>query len=81
MGSTTFSGPVNSTNGFSGSILTAGSVTVTNLVATTGTITNLSFSRVLTASPSGTVSSQVGRIPVLVGSATFYIGLYASLTP
>ena len=81
MGSTTFSGPINSTNGFSGSILTAGSVTVTNLVATTGTITNLSFSRVLTASPSGTVSTQVGRIPVLVGSSTFYIGLYASLTP
>jgi hypothetical protein len=80
MGSTTFSGPVNSLNGFSGTIL-SNSATITNLVATTGTITNLSFARVLTASPSGTVSTQVGRIPVLVGSATFYIGLYASLTP
>jgi hypothetical protein len=81
MANTTFTGPVNSLNGFSGTVLTVGSSTITNLVATTGTITNLSFSRVLTASPSGTVSSQVGRIPVLVGSATFYIGLYASLTP
>ncbi len=80
MANTTFTGPVNSLNGFSGTILSP-SATVTNLVATTGTITNLSFDRVLTASPSGTVSSQVGRIPVLVGSATFYIGLYASLTP
>jgi hypothetical protein len=80
MASTTFTGPVNSLNGFSGTIL-SNSATITNLVATTGTITNLSFSRVLTASPSGTVSTQVGRIPVLVGSATFYIGLYASLTP
>jgi hypothetical protein len=80
MASTTFTGPVNSLNGFSGVILSP-SATVTNLIATTGTITNLSFDRVLTASPSGTVSTQVGRIPVLVGSATFYIGLYASLTP
>jgi hypothetical protein len=80
MASTTFTGPVNSLNGFSGTIL-SNSATITNLVATTGTITNLSFARVLTASPSGTVSTQVGRIPVLVGSATFYIGLYASLTP
>ena len=80
MASTTFTGPVNSLNGFSGTIL-SNSATITNLVATTGTITNLSFDRVLTASPSGTVSTQVGRIPVLVGSATFYIGLYASLTP
>ena len=80
MASTSFSGPVNSANGFSGTILSS-SAAITNLVATTGTITNLSFARVLTASPSGTVSTQVGRIPVLVGSATFYIGLYASLTP
>ena len=80
MASTTFTGPVNSLNGFSGTIL-SNSATITNLVATTGTITNLSFDRVLTASPSGTVSTQVGRIPVLVGSATFYIALYSSLTP
>lgn len=81
MANTTFTGPVNSLNGFSGTVMTVASATVTNLVATTGTITNLSFDSVLTASPSGTVSTQVGRIPVLVGGATFYIGLYASLTP
>ena len=31
MASTTFSGPVNSTNGFSGSVLTVGSASVTTL--------------------------------------------------
>jgi hypothetical protein len=71
MANTTFTGPVNSLNGFSGTVLTVASAT----------ISNLTFTSVSTASPSGTVSTQVGRIPVLVGSATFYIGLYASLTP
>ena len=71
MASTSFSGPVNSANGFSGTILTVASAT----------ISNLSFTSIASASPSGTVSSQVGRIPVLVGGSTFYIGLYASLTP
>jgi len=30
---------------------------------------------------SGTVSVQAGRIPVVIGSTTLYIGLYASLVP
>ena len=34
-----------------------------------------------TGSVSGTVSVQAGRIPVLIGSTTLYIGLYASLVP
>ena len=30
---------------------------------------------------SGTVSTQVGRIPVSIGGTTKYIALYSSLTP
>lgn len=80
MANTTFTGPVNSLNGFSGVIFSP-SATVTNLVATNGTVTNLSFTSVATGDPSGTLADQVGHIPVLVGGATFYIALYSSLTP
>jgi hypothetical protein len=80
MASTTFTGPVNSLNGFSGTILST-SASITNLVVSTGTITNLSFDTVLTGDPSGTLADQVGHIPVLVGGSTFYIALYTSLTP
>lgn len=78
MAATHFSGPVVSDNGFSGTVLTVASATVTNLVCTTLTIGN---AKLTAANVSGTVSTQVGRIPVMVGSSTFYIGLYASLTP
>jgi hypothetical protein len=71
MANTTFTGPVNSLNGFSGTVLTVASAT----------ISNLSFTSVASADPSGTVSLQAGRIPVLVGSSTFYIALYSSLVP
>jgi hypothetical protein len=71
MANTTFTGPVNSLNGFSGTVLTVASAT----------ISNLTFTSVSTASPSGTVATQAGRIPVLVGSTTLYIALYSSLTP
>lgn len=79
MANTTFSGPVNSLNGFSGTVLTVASATVTNLVATTLTIgtTKITSGNAL----SGTVSIQLGRIPVLVGSTTAYIALYSSLVP
>lgn len=70
MAQTRFSGPVVSDNGFSGTILSGSAV-----------ITNLTFSSIATADPSGTVSTQIGHIPVLVGSSTFYIALYSSLTP
>jgi len=71
MANTTFTGPVNSLNGFSGTVLTVASAT----------ITNLTFSSIATADPSGTVSTQIGHIPVVVGGSTFYIALYSSLTP
>ena len=78
MASTTFSGPVNSTNGFSGSVLTASSATVANLVCTTLTIGSTKITTANAAS--GVVSAQIGYIPVLVGSTTAYIGLYRSFT-
>ena len=86
MARTTFSGPVKSDNGFEGDIVgnvsatlvTAANVTATGtLVIGTTTVTQ----GVATGSVSGTVSVQAGRIPVLIGSTTLYIGLYASLVP
>ena len=89
MANTTFTGPVNSLNGFSGTVLSAGSANVTTLTASSGTITNL-LATTLTigttkmtganSAVSGTVSAQLGYMQVLVGSTTAYIGLYKSLT-
>ena len=86
MARTTFSGPVKSDNGFEGAVI--GDVSATVVTAASGTITNLLCStltigstKLTTGSVSGTVSVQAGRIPVLVGSTTLYIGLYASLVP
>lgn len=92
MARTTFSGPVRSDNGFEGSVLSgtisgsAGSLTV--FTSASGTITNLlctsltiGSTKLTNGSVSGTVADQVGRIPVLVGTTTLYIGLYSSLTP
>ena len=78
MANTTFTGPVNSLNGFSGTVLTAASATVTNLVCTSLTIGS---TKLTTGSVSGTIADQAGRIPVLIGSTTRYIALYSSLTP
>ena len=85
MGTTTFSGPVVSNNGFVGDVVGAFSGTInspsaniTNLLCTTLTIGS---TKLTTGSVSGTVSVQAGRIPVLIGSTTLYIGLYASLVP
>ncbi len=77
MASTTFTGPVNSLNGFSGTIL-SNSANITNLVCSTLTIGSTQLTN---GSVSGTVATQAGRIPVLVGSTTLYIALYSSLTP
>ena len=86
MARTTFSGPVKSDNGFEGAVI--GDVSATVVTAASGTITNLlcttlviGSTKLTTGSVSGTVSVQTGRIPVLVGSTTLYIGLYASLVP
>ena len=76
MGTTTFSGPVVSDNGFEGNVVgnvSATIVTATTLVIGTTTLT--------TGNVSGTVADQVGRIPVKIGSTTKYIALYSSLTP
>lgn len=72
MAKTKFSGPVASDNGFIGNV-SATLVTATTLVIGTTTIT--------TGNVSGTVSAQVGYIPVKVGGTTKYIALYSSLTP
>ena len=72
MGTTTFSGPVVSQNGFSGDV-TGNVVICATIVIGTTTIT--------TGSVSGTVADQVGRIPVKIGATTKYIALYSSLTP
>ena len=72
MAQTKFSGPVASDNGFIGNV-SATLVTATTLVIGTTTIT--------TGNVSGTVSAQVGYIPVNVGGTTKYIALYSSLTP
>jgi hypothetical protein len=78
MANTTFTGPVNSLNGFSGTILTVASATIDNLVCTSLTIGS---TKLTTGSVSGTIADQAGRIPVLIGSTTRYIALYSSLTP
>jgi hypothetical protein len=78
MARTTFSGPVKSDNGFEGPIA-ADSAVITNLLCTTLTI----GSSVLTTGSvvSGTVgSTQLGYLPVKIGSTTKYIPLYTSLT-
>lgn len=72
MARTTFSGPVESDNGF------IGSVSATVLTATSATINNIRVSNANAAS--GTVSAQLGYVPVLVGSTTAYIALYKSVT-
>ena len=69
MGTTTFSGPVVSNNGFEGNVLV---VTGTLVIGTT-TITQ--------GTATGSVSAQAGYIPVKIGSTTKYIALYSSLTP
>jgi hypothetical protein len=72
MARTTFTGPVKSNNGFEGDI--AGNlVSATTLVIGTTTIT--------AGVATGSVSAQVGYIPVKIGSTTKYIALYSSLTP
>jgi len=76
MGTTTFSGPVVSDNGFSGDVtgdISATLVTTTTLVIGTTTIT--------TGAVSGTLADQAGYIPVSIGGTTKYIALYDSLTP
>lgn len=78
MANTTFTGPVISLNGFSGTVLTVASATINNLVCTSLTIGS---TKLTNGSVSGTVATQAGRIPVLIGSTTLYIALYSSLTP
>jgi hypothetical protein len=86
MAKTTFSGPVQSDNGFIGAVvgavsatvLTANSATITNLIATSAKISNVTINQANAAS--GAVSAQLGFIPVLVGSTTAYIALYKSVT-
>jgi len=88
MARTTFSGPVKSDNGFEGdvvgsaasfTVLRAASGTVTNLLATSLTVGTTKIGVAVNAA-SGSVSSQVGYIQVLVGSTTAYIALYQSVT-
>jgi len=82
MARTTFSGPVKSDNGFEGDIsatvITASSATVTNLIATTLTIGTMKITQ--GSAVSGSVSAQLGYIPVMVGATTAYIALYQSVT-
>jgi hypothetical protein len=69
MGTTTFSGPVVSNNGFEGNVLVVtGTLVIGTTVITQGTAT-------------GSVSAQAGYIPVKIGATTKYIALYSSLTP
>ena len=69
MGTTTFSGPVVSQNGFeSNAVVATATLVVGTTVITQGTAT-------------GTVSTQAGYIPVKIGAVTKYIALYSSLTP
>jgi hypothetical protein len=76
MARTTFSGPVASDNGFEGDVV--GNVSATLVTATTLVIGTTTFT---SGSVSGTVSAQIGYIPVKVGSTVKYIALYSSLTP
>ena len=76
MGTTTFSGPVVSDNGFEGDItgsVSATLVTTTTLVIGTTTVTS--------GAVAGTIGTQAGYIPVSIGGTTKYIALYDSLTP
>lgn len=87
MAKTTFSGPVESDNGFIGAvvgnvsatILTASSGTITNLLCTSLTVGSTKIGTVINAA-SGAVSAQQGYIQVLVGATTAYIALYKSVT-
>lgn len=87
MAKTTFSGPVQSDNGFIGAV--SGNVNATVLTASSGTVTNLLCTSLTVGSTkigvavnaaSGTVSAQTGYIQVLVGATTAYIALYKSVT-
>ena len=77
MAKTTFSGPVQSDNGFIG-VVDASSANIDNLVVTTLTIGSTKITS--GSAVSGAVSAQLGYIPVMIGSTTAYIGLYKSLT-
>jgi len=64
MGTTTFSGPVVSQNGFQSDTLVIGTTILTTGSVTSGVVG----------------SSQLGYIPVKIGATTKYIPLYTSLT-
>jgi hypothetical protein len=83
MAKTTFSGPVESDNGFIGdvsaTVIKAASGTITNLLCTSLTVGSTKIGTVINAA-SGAVSAQQGYIQVLVGATTAYIALYKSVT-
>jgi len=83
MAKTTFSGPVESDNGFIGdvsaTVINAASGTITNLLCTSLTVGSTKIGTVINAA-SGAVSAQPGYIQVLVGATTAYIALYKSVT-
>ena len=83
MAKTTFSGPVESDNGFIGdvsaTVIKAASGTITNLLCTSLTVGSTEIGTVINAA-SGAVSAQQGYIQVLVGATTAYIALYKSVT-
>ena len=83
MAKTTFSGPVESDNGFIGdvsaTVINAASGTITNLLCTSLTVGSTKIGTVINAA-SGAVSAQQGYIQVLVGATTAYIALYKSVT-
>ena len=92
MAKTTFSGPVQSDNGFIGAVsgnvnapvasatvLRSASATLTNLLCTSLTVGSTKIGVAVNAA-SGTVSAQTGYIQVLVGATTAYIALYKSVT-
>ena len=69
MASTTFSGPVNSTNGFFGSVLTVGSASITTLTGSSANVTVLtSASATVTNLLSTTLT--IGTTKVTSGNAT-----------
>jgi hypothetical protein len=92
MAKTTFSGPVQSDNGFIGAVsgnvnaqvasatvLRSASATLTNLLCTSLTVGTTKIGVAVNAA-SGLVSAQTGYIQVLVGATTAYIALYKSVT-
>lgn len=89
MATTTLSGPIVSTAGFSSAgtnsstVLRAASGTVTNLLATSLTVGTTKLVTSANAA-SGTVGTgqtwQVGHIQVMIGATTAYIALYSSMT-